>query len=212
MALEIVGSGFGRTGTMTTKDALGILGFGPTHHMVEILEDPSQIGLWKHHMAGRPVDWSAVFKGYRSQVDFPGAAVWQDLLTAFPDARVIHTERPEDAWWASFNKTIGKVFRLAETLPLPDPIMDVTVSFRDGLIGTLLGDYRDRETAIAAYRANNARVRKAVPPDRLLVFDVAQGWKPLCAFLDVPVPDTPFPHHNVRGEFWDHFGGEPDEA
>ena len=90
--------------------------------------------------------------------------------------------------------------------------MDVTVSFRDGLIGPLLGDYRDRETAIAAYRANNARVRKVVPPDRLLVFDVAQGWKPLCAFLDVPVPDTPFPHHNVRGEFWDHFGGEPDEA
>ena len=51
----------------------------------------------------------------------------------------------------------------------------------------------------------------AIPASRLLVFDVAEGWEPLCRFLDVPVPDdVPFPHHNLRADFWDAVGGEPD--
>ncbi len=43
-----------------------------------------------------------------------------------------------------------------------------------------------------------------IAPDRLLVFEAAQGWEPLCAFLDVPVPDQPFPRTNSREEFWEH--------
>ncbi len=212
MPLDIIGSGFGRTGTMTTKDALATLGFGPTHHMVEILQNPAQLDLWKAHIAGQDTDWSKVFAGYPSQVDWPGAAVWQQTLAAFPHAKVIHTERDEDAWWASFSKTIGKLFRLADTLQLPDHPKDVVLTMRDGLIGKHLGDYTDRDTALTAYRANNAEVRRTVPKDRLLVFQVADGWTPLCEFLDVPEPDTPFPHHNLRVDFWEHFGGEPADA
>ncbi|HFE46446.1 MAG TPA: hypothetical protein ENJ18_13290 [Nannocystis exedens] len=37
-----------------------------------------------------------------------------------------------------------------------------------------------------------------MPPSRLLVFEVAQGWAPLCEFLDVPVPTGAFPHLNDR--------------
>lgn len=158
------------------------------------------------------MDWSVVFEGYASQVDWPGAAIWEQSLAAFPDARVIHTERPEDAWWASFSKTIGKLFGVIGTLPLPEHPMDTVITMREGVVGRALGDFRDRERAVAAYRANNRRVREIVPADRLLVFDVAEGWAPLCAFLDLPVPGTPFPHHNVRNEFWEHFGGEPADA
>ena len=110
MALAIIGSGFGRTGTMSTKMALQQLGFGPCHHMIEVIENPAQPAHWKAIAAGEKVVWAEVFDGYNSQVDWPGAAVWRETSVAFPDAKVLHTERPEDEWWNSFSVTIGKFF------------------------------------------------------------------------------------------------------
>ena len=86
MTLKLIGSGFGRTGTMSTKLALEKLGFGPTHHMIEVIENPAQQPLWEDFANGGPVDWARVFAGYNSQVDFPGAAVWERLIAAFPAA------------------------------------------------------------------------------------------------------------------------------
>ncbi|MCB1463531.1 MAG: hypothetical protein KDJ90_14145 [Nitratireductor sp.] len=210
MTLKIIGSGFGRTGTMTMKDALGVLGFGPTHHMTEIMSHPEQLEHWKAVFAGEPVDWEAVYDGYVSQVDWPGASVWERTMLAFPDAKVIHTERPEEAWWASFNKTIGKFFSIADSLELPPGFHETFRTMKDGFLVSTFTDFTDKDSAIAAYRANNRKVRETVPADRLLVFNVAEGWEPLCGFLGVAQPDTPFPHHNVRKEFWEHFGGEPE--
>lgn len=209
MALKLIGSGYGRTGTMTMKDALGVLGYGPTHHMVEFLEHPELLAKWKTVFAGGDVDWEDVFAGYGSQVDWPGASVWQQTLAAFPDAKVIHTERPEEDWWKSFNGTIGKFFDRMDGLPIPPHMVEIFSTMKNGFLTKTFTDFRDKSSAIAAFRANNAKVRELVPADRLLVFDVAEGWAPLCAFLEVSVPDTPFPHHNIRKEFWDHFGGEP---
>lgn len=211
MTLKVIGSGFGRTGTMTMKQALGTLGFGPTHHMTEVMAHPEQLAHWKAIFAGQDVDWAEVYAGYGSQVDWPGASVWQEASIAFPDAKVIHTERPEDDWWASFNGTIGKFFALMETLQLPPHLLEIFEVTKTGLIEKTFGDFTDRDSAIASYRANNARVREIVPADRLLVFNVADGWEPLCRFLDVPVPDTPFPRSHARDEFWAHFGGEPEK-
>jgi len=210
MTLKVIGSGYGRTGTMTMKQALGTLGFGPTHHMTEVMAHPEQLAHWKAIFAGRDVDWAEVYAGYGSQVDWPGAAFWQDASIAFPDAKVIHTERPEDDWWASFNGTIGKFFAVMETLRLPPEFAEIFAVTKAGLIEKTFGDFTDRDSAIASYRANNARVREVIPADRLLVFNVSDGWAPLCAFLGVPVPDTPFPRTHARDEFWAHFGGEPE--
>lgn len=121
MGLKIIGSGFGRTGTMSTKIALEQLGLGPCHHMVEVMENPDQPAYWNALASGRGVEWPEVFKDYNSQVDFPGAAYWHDLAIAFPQAKVIHTERPEEDWWASYSCTIGKFFANRRTLPLPPP-------------------------------------------------------------------------------------------
>ncbi|MDJ0778199.1 MAG: sulfotransferase [Gammaproteobacteria bacterium] len=210
MSLEVIGSGFGRTGTMTTKQALEILGYGPCHHMVEIIENPHQLVHWKALAAGATVDWSAAYAGYSSQVDWPGASVWEQTAAAFPGAKVIHTERPEDAWWNSFNGTIGKFFAVFRDLELPPHIMDQFDTMEKLIIHGTFGDFRDRDSALAAYRANNRRVREVIPPERLLVFHVADGWDPLCEFLGVPVPAEPFPHSNPKKEFWEHFGGEPE--
>lgn len=211
MSLEVIGSGFGRTGTASLKEALEVLGFDPCHHMYEVMANPPQVAYWQALAAGQSVDWHEAFKGYRAQVDWPGAHVWRELTDVFPDAKVVHSQRPEDSWWRSFSRTIGKLFNTYQQMELPPHVADmmnatVPMLMRD----TFPNGTNDREAALAAYRLRAEQVREAIPADRLLVFDVAQGWEPLCEFLDVPVPDVPFPHHNLRDDFWAKLGGEPD--
>src|ERR1700734_987024 len=122
MTLKVIGSGFGRTGTMSMKLALEQLGFGPCHHMVEVMGNPAQPAHWKALASGKAVDWNDVFLGYNSQVDWPGASVWHETSMHFPAAKVVHTERPEDEWWKSFDMTIGKFFRVAHEMGLPPHI------------------------------------------------------------------------------------------
>lgn len=208
MGLEVIGSGFGRTGTMSTKMALEELGLGPCHHMTEVMGNPGQPAFWSAHVEGRDVDWAEVFSDYTSQVDFPGAAVWPQLVAAFPDARVVHTERPESEWWNSYSTTIGKFWLHYRSLPLPPPLIELFATMDELLRNRVFGGI-DRESCIAAYRRNNEAVRATVPADRLLVFTPSDGWEPLCGFLEVEVPDTPFPRSNARDEFWAMFGGEP---
>ncbi len=209
MGLKVIGSGFGRTGTMSTKLALEQLGLGPCHHMVEVMGNPAQPAFWAALAAGEEVDWAEVFEGYNSQVDFPGAAVWHETSNAFPNAKVIHTERPEDEWWISYSATIGKFFDQRPNIPLPPPIAAIFETMEKLLLQNILGGKLDRDLAIAAYRKNNAKVREVIPADRLLVFTPTDGWTPLCRFLNVPVPANAFPRSNARDEFWAHFGGEP---
>ncbi len=210
MTLEVISSGFGRTGTTSLKNALEMLGFGPCHHMDEVLANPAQVALWKDVASGKPVDLEDLFAGYRSQVDFPGAHLWRESAERFPDAKVLHSVRPEEKWWTSFSRTIGKLNMTHHELDLPAHVHDMLdVAYELFTRRTLGGDPTDREACIAAFRARQAEVEATIAPKRLLVFDVAQGWEPLCAFLDVPVPDEPFPRRNDTGEYWDNLGGEP---
>jgi len=98
MSLKVIGSGFGRTGTKSLKDALEYLGFGPCHHMYELLENPPHVAVWQAVSRGETRDWEAVFEGYQSQIDWPGAHYWSELVTAFPEAKVVHSMRPEEKW------------------------------------------------------------------------------------------------------------------
>lgn len=207
MTLQIIGSGFGRTGTTSLKEALETLGFGPCHHAVEVLAQPWQIPLWRGALAGQPVDWRKVLGSYRSQIDWPGAHFWRELAAAYPAARVIHSVRPAEAWWKSYSATIGKHLagRRDGLLPVElQPWFDDL----DDMIGrqTFGSTVLDKDAAIAAYLRRTEDVRAAVPPARLLVFDVAEGWQPLCSFLGVAVPDRPFPQLNSTAQFWESIG------
>ena len=144
MALQIIGSGFGRTGTMSTKMALEQLGFGPCHHMIEVIENPAQPAHWKAIAAGQQVPLAEVFEGYNSQVDWPGAAVWRETSVAFPDAKVLHTERPEDEWWNSFSVTIGKFFDRAPNMSLPPHIADIFQTMSGWFMKNTFADHTDR--------------------------------------------------------------------
>lgn len=178
--------------------------------MEEVFDNPPQVAHWQALVAGNGFDPRQAFAGYRSQVDWPGAHVWQDSLAAYPEAKVIHTHRPEDIWWNSYSRTIGKLLTVQSTLDVPQHIRDM-MDAAWIFIAQDTFDSRplDRENCLAAYRARLEQVTATVPADRLLVFDVAEGWEPLCAFLGVDVPDQPFPRRNDRADFWSNLGGEP---
>lgn len=211
MFLKIIGTGMSRTGTLSTKTAIEALGFGPCHHMMELFANPAQVEKWVEVARCEPIEWEAVFEGYGSQVDFPGGRVWQQTIAAFPEAKVLHTERPEEDWWASFSKTVLKVWANHDRLTrnMPQHIRDIFEKLTPFYIDDTFGGLPDREMALTAYRRNNRLVRELVPADRLLVFTPSDGWGPLCDFLNVPVPATPFPRSNGRDEFWDNFEEEP---
>lgn len=192
MALAVIGAGFGRTGTDSMRRALEELGFGPTHHMKEVLADPAEIARWRAISAGGTPDWDAVFAGWRSAVDWPSAFFWRELAAHYPEAKVILTVRDPDSWYASFAATIQR-----HTME-GDP-----ESLGRRLIGERVfgGRSDDRAHAIAVYERNTADVQAAIAPERLLVFRLGEGWERLCPFLGVPVPDTPFPHVNTADEF-----------
>jgi hypothetical protein len=200
--MRVIGSGFGRTGTMSTKHALEQIGFGPCYHMEEVFRRPSHAKRWVDIAEGRPVDWDRLFAGYGSTVDFPASVVWEDILAAFPDAKVLHTVRDADAWYDSTATTIARAHEFIagwlRRIPAVDRPFHVSkLMVWDGLFD---GRFGDRDHAIAVYRRWTEHVIATVPADQLLVFDVAEGWEPLCAFLDVTVPDTPFPRVNDRAE------------
>ncbi|MEM1079738.1 MAG: sulfotransferase family protein [Pseudomonadota bacterium] len=208
MSLKIIGSGFGRTGTMSTKLAMEELGIGPCHHMVEVMQNPEQRAHWAAIAEGEESDWAEMFEGFAAQIDNPGAVFWHALSIAFPDAKVIHTERAEEDWWASYDHTINRFWQNRKNIALPPAVQAVfedmdKILHQGGDVGL------DREAAIAAYRANNAKVREVIPANRLLVFNPAEGWDPICGILGVDIPTSDFSRSNNRSEFWDFFGGEP---
>ncbi|MDN0194457.1 sulfotransferase family protein [Streptomyces sp. S.PNR 29] len=200
--LEIFGAGFGRTGTLSLRTALERLGFGRCHHMLHVFDDPETVPAWQAAARGEPVDWTQVYKGYRSSVDWPGAAFWREITAAFPEAKVILTERDPEAWYASAESTI----HAAAVAPLPDDADPLFAQVRQMALdvvwdGVFDGRFTDKRHALEVFEAHNAAVKREIDPDRLLVFEVAQGWEPLCAFLGVPVPDEPFPRSNDRTAF-----------
>ena len=204
MALSVIGAGFGRTGTMSLKLALEQLGCGLCHHMDEVFANPEQLPDWNAAAAGEAVDWDEMFDGYGCTADWPGAFFWRELADHYPDAKVVLTTRSAESWWESYSGTIMAFWR--DILPdVPDPVVQGVGNMALKLIGerTFEGAMDDKDTVIAAYKAHVAAVIAGLPEDRLLQFDVRDGWEPLCAFLDKPVPGGEFPRTNNTQEFWD---------
>jgi hypothetical protein len=201
MALDIIGPGFGRTGTNSLKIALELLGFGPCHHMYEVRDNPDQLDGWVAAAKGKAVDWDQIFQGYRSQVDWPGARYWRELVAHYPKARVILTIRDPDEWYESMKATIIPFVgtRGTHEVPFVNQLLDMghETVFEQVFNGRL----HDRDYAIRTFNRHIAEVQSEVPSDRLLTFDVRQGWKPLCDFLGIETPATPFPRTNSSKAF-----------
>lgn len=194
MTLKVIGAGFGRTGTLSLKLALEQLGFGPCYHMVEVFKNPQAPAWWVEAADGKP-DWPRIFEGYNSTVDWPSVTFYAALADAYPDAKVILTERDPEEWFASTQATI-----FPNATP-PDGDEPFVQMFRK-VIGSLFDNrMREHDHVIDVFKRHNAEVRRRIAPSRLLVYEVAQGWEPLCRFLGVPVPSSPMPKTNSKEEF-----------
>jgi hypothetical protein len=211
VALKVIGAGFGRTGTMSLYTALNQLGF-PCYHMFEVLKNPankSHLDFWRkvaNSPPGQQFDWEQVFARYTAAVDNPACCVWQELLVAYPDAKVILTLHPRgaEAWYESTIDTIyfSEILWQFKVLELLTPFGRKFGDMSHKLIWerSHRGTMPDRAKAVAYYEEHIANVKAAVPPDRLLVYTVDQGWGPLCEFLGVAQPPTPFPNVNDRAQ------------
>lgn len=199
--MQIIGCGVGRTGTYSLRLAINQLGFGPCYHMEDVIHNmPVRVPQWSAALAGA-ADWQSIYDGYNSAVDWPTAGFFRELVEVYPEAKFVLTVRSPESWADSFMYTIYQLVGGRDEAPpemrdwLEMAVAVITHSgFPEGL---------DRDALMAAFEAHNEAVRAAIPPSRLLEFEVRQGWDPLCDFLGVAAPDEPFPRSNHREEFWE---------
>ncbi|MCA1688697.1 MAG: sulfotransferase family protein [Actinobacteria bacterium] len=211
MGLEVIGAGFGRTGTMSLKVALEELGFGPCYHMTEVFENSEHVGQWEAAREGR-ANWEELFWGYRAAVDWPAAAFYEELMERYPDARVILTVRDPDRWYESARSTIYNIQNVASSPMLSLAALFVPRMRQMKRVARMASDlawedvfhgrFEDRQYAIEVFDRWNEEVKERVPAQKLLVYEVKEGWEPLCDFLGVAVPGgKPFPHLNDAETF-----------
>lgn len=203
MGLSVIGAALGRTGTKSLKIALERLGFGPCHHMEEVFQNPMQLPHWWAAIAGETVDWDVVLAGYNSCTDYPSAYFWRELAHTYPDAKVVLTMRSVESWWESYSNTIMKVLQNVpkEAPPHVREVREMAASlWTEKTFGAPLDD---KAAGFAAYEKYVDSVIASISSDRLLCFDVREGWEPLCKFLGKPVPDGDFPRTNNSSEFWE---------
>jgi hypothetical protein len=201
MPLDVIGAGFGRTGTLSLKLALERLGFVKCYHMMEVFSHAEHVPMWAAAHRGEPVDWEKLYEGYRASVDWPSCNLWREHAALWPNAKVILSTRDPDSWYTSVMNTIYKSSTAMRNAD--DPTMKRHGEWAWEIIWQYVFDGRieDRAHAISVYNAHVDRVKATIPKSRLLVFEARQGWEPLCGFLGVAVPDEPYPRVNTTEDF-----------
>jgi hypothetical protein len=209
--LKVIGAGFGRTGTESLKQALEQLGFGKCYHMFELMKNPEHLAEWETLERGETPNYDLLFRDYQSCTDFPAALYYREFMQQYPNSKVVLTVRDADKWYESATNTIlreipsfflalirffGLFSKTAQAYPAIHHYA-VRIIHR----GIFEGRVHDREHTKAIFNAWNEEVTRTVPAERLLVFQVKDGWEPLCHFLGVSVPSTPFPRSNDGASF-----------
>mmetsp|Transcript_8101 Transcript_8101/g.15030 ORF Transcript_8101/g.15030 Transcript_8101/m.15030 type:complete len:276 (-) Transcript_8101:100-927(-) len=217
-ALEVIGAGFGRTGTYSLKEALTILGYKPYHFVT-----PQHAELWAAHAEGR-LDTEALLstllpllaeEGYTATLENPSADLYRELASRFPSSLVVLSVRDSGAKWEASWKLLFDTMQLTErpfSLLFPSffqwiPLFRHLKTIRTRM-GTQLGlapgelthGWRRKPDGWLAtqYERHVEQVRNTIPADRLLVFNVKEGWEPLCKFLGKPVPKQAFPRSTAN--------------
>lgn len=202
--MEIIGAGFGRTGTNSLKIAIETLGFRPCYHMYEVTQNPSHINFWNKAASNAPVEWIDFFKSYKATVDWPASAFIPQIYNAFKSSKVIITVRDPEEWYQSAKKTIFLTmanWEKNENIETRDRMGMAKKIILDGIFS---GKHENKDHCIDVFNKHIDDVSKVVPKENLLVFDVSEGWVPLCEFLNVEVPNGVFPHTNTRANFLKH--------
>ncbi len=212
--MKVIGAGLPRTATTTQMFALEHLGFGPCYHMRDLLADlPAGLPLWEDAFAGSP-DWEQIFGPANSTVDWPSARYYRELMDVYPEAKVLLSVRDGEAWVNSMRETVWGIFHgdsvihhVCQARAVIDPLwrrytdLMKGMTWREDTGGALAGETYTDEGLIAAMDRWNDAVKETVPAERLLAWDLRDGWEPLCEFLEVDVPEEPLPRLNDTRSF-----------
>ena len=204
MSLKVVGAGFGRTGTLSLKIALERIGFGPCYHMMEVFPRPDHVARWHRLAFEQSMDWDEIFRGFHATVDWPAARWWREIAAHFPEAKVLLSVRDPEAWYKSVTDTIYQPMKSPAPDGAPELVRLQSEMARKAILSeTFDNRFEDKAHAIEVFKKHNQEVRDAIDPARLLVFDVREGWGPLCRFLEVPDSRRALPapqrHRDVSG-------------
>lgn len=214
MSIKIIGAGLPRTGTNTLKVSLATLGYcKKVYHMKELLVNPERLHYWKTLDDTGDTDWNGLYDGYDGTVDFPGYPWYKEHMKQYPDAKVILTVRDFESWYKSVDSTvfragpqtpgekikmIGKLLFSARARKVVKCIKWFKKVF---FAERLQGQFGDKAHAEKFWNDHIADVKAHVPADKLLVYDVRDGWAPLCKFLGVEEPAEELPHLNKKENF-----------
>lgn len=202
MTLEIIGAGFGRTGTNSLKIALELIGYNPCYHMNEVRQNPSHVNFWNDVNSDICMDWRHFFKPYKAAVDWPVSAFAKQLHTIFKNSKIILTVRNPESWYESAKNTI--FLGMANYERIEDQVTRNRLKMANSIIIDKIfsGKYDNKSHCIAVYQEHLTEIKKTIAPSDLLEFSVSDGWKPLCNFLNIDVPTVPFPYTNMRKDFF----------
>src|ERR671921_129370 len=182
--------------------------------MYEVFTNPGHADFWRAAWRGEPVHWDGVLGSYEATVDWPACSFYAELLERNPDAKVLLSVRDPERWYESTRQTIYKIGKISTGSPfsrLGFALLSRLVfgSFKTGqdpmteeiiCQGTFDGRFEDKHHAIEVFHRHNEEVQRRVPREQLLVYEVKEGWGPLCEFLGVEQPEEPFPRLNDAAE------------
>jgi len=198
--MKIIGVGMGRTGTTSLQRALTAFGY-PAYNMEAVIKHEHFTQWIKifNRETDQP-DWESLFSGYDASVAWPTCFFYKELMIAYPQAKFILTLRDEESWADSVLRNLQVLNSLKAFRFIPR-VRGMIEFLDDALLKNIFDSKLDREHMIAVYQRHNQAVQAAIPQEKLLIYQVQQGWEPLCAFLNKPVPNDPFPHENTSGNF-----------
>ncbi len=165
--------------------------------MHEVFLNPEHIEIWDATCDGKMPDWRALLSGYAATLDAPACLYWRELANCFPSAKALLIRRDPESWYESMLSTTYQVVMGPKGETERALAMVKRVLFK----GYFKGRFEDKEYAISKYRQYCKEVRESISEERLLDYEVSQGWDPLCELLDYGVPDEPFPMKNTRERF-----------
>ncbi|XP_078486096.1 uncharacterized protein LOC100178273 [Ciona intestinalis] len=210
--MKVIIAGYPKTGTKSLTSALRTLGYT----VYDYLENFQFLcNDWETVLTegGNSEDFYRMYNGVDATLDSPVFVFWEELHRTFPDAKVILPIRDEDKWIVSFKKQCRQIddHMLMKFYKFFTPTGRRYQAYTNTWVTAALGTplktafhktpvnellYRTR------YRQHNKYVTEVVDADKLLVYQVKDGWEPLCQFLEKDVPETAFPHANVGGTFF----------
>lgn len=224
--LQVIGAGLSRTGTASFSRALEILLDGPVYHggTNVTLGPEREIKSWIKFL----LRWVQAYNngsykskeeegdnmrllaervdGYVAVTDAPFTSAVPELITLYPDAKVIVTVREAEAWEKSM-VTVSNAATIwfLKFVLFPLPTLRYFVDYIDVLRDVWLNLYGETEPPTrVTYNRHIELLKRTVPEDRLFFVSVKDGWEPLCKALGKEIPSVPFPRIN-DGEAIDAF-------